>query len=82
MDEATSALDNETEKGIGHALLKARSSASTTVVMVAHRLSTVVDSDLIVVVADGRNLEQGTHGELLARPNGVYRSMWLGQSRE
>ena len=82
MDEATSALDNETEKGIGHALLKARSSASTTVVMVAHRLSTVVDSDLIVVVADGRNLEQGTHDELLARPNGVYRSMWLGQSRE
>jgi ATP-binding cassette, subfamily B, heavy metal transporter len=82
MDEATSALDNETEKGISHALLKARGGANTTLVMVAHRLSTVVDSDLIVVVADGRNQEQGTHSELLARPNGMYRSMWLSQGKE
>jgi ABC-type multidrug transport system fused ATPase/permease subunit len=82
LDEATSALDNETEKNIGHALVRAGSGAGTTLVMVAHRLSTVVDSDLIVVVADGRNLEQGTHSELVARPGGVYRSMWLSQSGE
>jgi ATP-binding cassette, subfamily B, heavy metal transporter len=82
MDEATSALDNETEKNIGHALGKARGGARTTLVMVAHRLSTVVDADLIVVVGEGRNLEQGTHSELLARPDGVYRSMWLSQNRE
>jgi ABC-type transport system involved in Fe-S cluster assembly fused permease/ATPase subunit len=82
LDEATSALDNETEKNIGRALAKARSGADTTMIMVAHRLSTVVDSDLIVVMADGRNLEQGTHSELVGRPGGVYRSMWLSQSGE
>src|SRR5581483_4813631 len=82
LDEATSALDNETEKGISHALMKARAGGSATLVMVAHRLSTVVDADLIVVVADGRNQEQGTHSELLGRPNGIYRSMWLSQGKE
>lgn len=82
LDEATSALDNETEKGISHALMKARAGGSATLVMVAHRLSTVVDADLIVVVADGRNQEQGTHSSLLGRPNGIYRSMWLSQGKE
>jgi ATP-binding cassette subfamily B protein len=81
MDEATSALDNETEKGISQELPKAQSEG-TTRVMVAHRLSTIVDADLIVVVADGRNLEQGTHSELLARQNGLYGAMWASQSKQ
>ena len=69
LDEATSALDAENEAAVQHALARLR--AGRTTVVVAHRLSTVRDADLVVVMADGAAVEQGTHAELLAR-NGLY----------
>ena len=69
LDEATSALDSESESIVQQALDKARKGRTT--IVVAHRLSTIVSSDLIVVVNDGQIAEQGTHQELLAK-NGIY----------
>lgn len=69
LDEATSALDAESEAAVQHALARLR--AGCTTVVVAHRLSTVRDADLVVAMADGAAVEQGTHAELLAR-GGLY----------
>lgn len=69
LDEATSALDAESEAAVQHALARLR--AGRTTVVVAHRLSTVRDADLVVAMADGAAVEQGTHAELLAR-GGLY----------
>ena len=76
-DEATSALDSQTEREI-QAALDAVSKAHTTLV-VAHRLSTIVDADEILVLAGGEIVERGTHCELLAI-NGLYAGMWARQS--
>ena len=76
LDEATSALDTHTEQGIQQAL-RAVSSHRTTLV-IAHRLSTVVDADEIVVLRDGQVAERGTHAGLMAR-DGVYAAMWRAQ---
>jgi ATP-binding cassette subfamily B protein len=75
-DEATSALDTRTEQEI-LASLRDVSRGRTTLV-IAHRLSTVVDSDEIVVLVDGRVAERGSHAVLMAR-NGVYADMWRRQ---
>ena len=64
LDEATSALDTESEAAVQAALARLRQGRTT--IVVAHRLSTVRDADLIVVMADGRVVEQGTHAQLLA----------------
>jgi ATP-binding cassette subfamily B protein len=77
-DEATSALDTHTEREI-QANLREVSSGRTTLI-IAHRLSTVVDADEIIVLADGRVAERGTHASLLAR-GGVYAGMWSRQQR-
>ncbi|MBV9117498.1 MAG: ATP-binding cassette domain-containing protein, partial [Acetobacteraceae bacterium] len=69
LDEATSALDAESEAAVQEALRRLR--AGRTTVVVAHRLSTVRDADLIVVLADGRVVEQGAHASLLAE-GGLY----------
>jgi subfamily B ATP-binding cassette protein MsbA len=64
LDEATSALDTESEAAVQAALARLRHGRTT--IVVAHRLSTVRDADLIVVMADGKVVEQGTHTDLLA----------------
>jgi ATP-binding cassette subfamily B protein len=75
-DEATSALDTKTEREIQASL--AEVAAGHTVLMIAHRLSTVVDADQILVLEAGRIVERGNHRELLAR-GGVYAAMWARQ---
>ncbi|MEC8263526.1 MAG: ATP-binding cassette domain-containing protein, partial [Pseudomonadota bacterium] len=77
-DEATSALDSRTEKEI-QASLNEVSKARTTLV-IAHRLSTVIDSDEILVLSEGRIVERGGHAELLAM-DGLYKQMWDRQSK-
>ncbi len=75
-DEATSALDTRTEREI-QASLREVSRGHTTLV-IAHRLSTVVDADEIIVLAEGRIVERGTHATLL-RHGGPYATMWERQ---
>jgi len=75
-DEATSHLDSHTEKDIQAAL--GQVSAGRTTLVIAHRLSTVVDADRIVVLADGQVIEDGTHPDLLAR-GGRYAALWAKQ---
>jgi ATP-binding cassette, subfamily B, heavy metal transporter len=77
LDEATSALDTRTEQDI-QAALRAVARHRTTLV-IAHRLSTVVDADQIIVLADGRVAERGGHAALLAR-GGLYARMWALQA--
>jgi ATP-binding cassette subfamily B protein len=70
LDEATSSLDNESEAAVQKALETAMS--GRTVVVIAHRLSTVVKADKIVVMLEGQVVEEGTHETLANRPNGLY----------
>jgi ABC-type transport system involved in Fe-S cluster assembly fused permease/ATPase subunit len=79
LDEATSALDTRTEQEIQGAF-RAIVSHRTTLV-IAHRLSTVVDADEIIVLDDGAIVERGTHASLLAR-DGLYARMWAMQGDE
>ncbi|RMD90305.1 MAG: ABC transporter ATP-binding protein/permease [Alphaproteobacteria bacterium] len=79
LDEATSALDTRTERAIQDSLRKM--GEGRTVLTIAHRLSTVVDSDLIVVLEAGVVVERGTHDELIAL-GGRYAEMWQRQAAE
>ncbi|MEJ8476060.1 ABC transporter ATP-binding protein/permease [Roseibium sp. H3510] len=76
LDEATSALDTHTEREIQAALDQV--SKNRTTLVIAHRLSTVVNVDQIIVLAAGEIAERGTHTELLAK-DGLYTSMWARQ---
>ena len=78
LDEPTAALDSTSETVVQHAI--DRLVAGKTVVVVAHRLSTVVGADQILAVEDGRITQRGTHTDLLANPDGRYARMWAAQS--
>jgi ATP-binding cassette subfamily B protein len=75
-DEATSALDTHKEKEIQQSLKELSTQRST--IVIAHRLSTVVDADEIIVLHEGRIVERGKHTDLLQK-NGEYASMWYKQ---
>jgi len=75
-DEATSALDSKTEAGVLRSLRDL--AIGRTSIQVAHRLSTIMDCDKIVVLEAGHIVEQGTHPALLAA-EGVYAAMWKRQ---
>ena len=79
LDEATSALDTRTERSIQESLSEMGSGRS--VIVIAHRLSTVVDADRILVMEEGRIVEEGTHEELIAR-HGRYAGMWAQQAAD
>jgi ATP-binding cassette, subfamily B, heavy metal transporter len=79
LDEATSALDSRTEAAIQETLRDV--TRQRTSIVIAHRLSTVVDADQIVVLNEGRVAERGTHAQLL-RANGLYADMWARQQSE
>ncbi|KKB82661.1 metal ABC transporter permease [Devosia limi DSM 17137] len=76
LDEATSALDTKTERDIQSALDLV--SANRTTVVIAHRLSTVINADEILVLREGQVAERGTHAQLLAQ-DGLYAQMWNRQ---
>lgn len=77
-DEATSALDSRNESIVQDALNKAR--RGRTSLTIAHRLSSIRDSDKIFVLAEGRVVESGTHEQLMRQPDGHYRRLWASQT--
>ena len=76
-DEATSSLDSITENSIMNAL--DRATKDRTSILIAHRLSTVVNSDIIFVLDKGKVCEMGTHTELLSNTESVYYKLWSSQ---
>ena len=78
LDEATSALDTQTERNIQRALMEVCKGRTT--IIVAHRLSTIIHADQILVLVEGEIWERGTHDELL-KAGGVYCSMWDHQQK-
>jgi ATP-binding cassette subfamily B multidrug efflux pump len=77
LDEATSALDSEVEHAITDSL--SNMMAGKTVIAIAHRLSTIASMDRLVVMDQGRIVEQGSHEALLTK-GGVYAKLWARQS--
>ncbi|KAF1315251.1 Multidrug resistance protein abc superfamily, partial [Globisporangium splendens] len=75
LDEATSALDNESERVVQESLDRLLASKQRTTIIVAHRLSTIRNADVIAVTQDGAIVEQGTHDELMRVPGGIYKSL-------
>jgi ATP-binding cassette subfamily B protein len=78
LDEATSALDSESETIIQQALWELMS--DRTAVVIAHRLSTIQKMDRIIVLSDGKIIEEGSHKQLLRKKSGLYAKLWAHQS--
>jgi subfamily B ATP-binding cassette protein MsbA len=70
LDEATSALDNESERAVQEAMVRLQKGRTT--LLIAHRLSTIEHADRIVVMANGKIIEMGTHRELIQNKNTYY----------
>merc|ERR1719231_1256478 len=81
LDEATSALDNESEKVVQEALDEVMGQKNRTTLVVAHRLSSIVRADNIVVFYQGAVIEQGTHADLIAK-RGHYYSLYQSQEKQ
>ncbi len=79
LDEATASLDPENELFIQEAI--AELVTGRTLIVIAHRLSTVTKADQIIVLNEGHVVEKGTHEELIKEPNGIYARMWGEQAR-
>lgn len=77
-DEATSALDTHTEQALLQNINSILKDKQRTSVFVAHRLRTIYDSDLIIVLSDGKVVESGTH-EQLVHTHGIYSELWSAQ---
>lgn len=75
-DEATSALDTHTEQSLLKTIRENFDRGSRTSVYVAHRLRTIADADKILVLEEGSVREEGSHTELLSRPNSLYKQLW------
>ena len=78
LDEATASVDVETEANIQEAILEL--SGTKTIFAIAHRLSTVRKADVILVLENGRIVQQGNHNTLVAQ-EGIYRRMWQTQEK-
>lgn len=79
LDEATSSIDTETEASIQKAIDKIL--LGRTSLIIAHRLSTIVDADRIIVMSEGKIVEEGTHSELIQK-DGVYHNLYMSQFKE
>jgi len=77
MDEATSSLDSESEQLIQEALVKLIKGKTS--IIIAHRFSTIIKSDRIIVLREGKIAEEGTHAELVKIKNGLYADLWQRQ---
>nr|KAE8933036.1 ABC transporter B family member 11 [Phytophthora fragariae] len=75
LDEATSALDNESERVVQASLDRLLALKQRTTIIVAHRLSTIRNANLIAVTHDGAIVEKGSHDELMQLPNGIYKGL-------
>ena len=86
LDDTLSALDTETDMIVRHALRREASSGAKeagtapTTIIIAHRITTLMAADRIVILEDGRVADIGTHAELLTRP-GLYRRVWEIQEK-
>ncbi|MBR1892871.1 MAG: ABC transporter ATP-binding protein, partial [Lachnospiraceae bacterium] len=76
LDEATSALDTETESAVMQSIEKLH--GEKTLLIIAHRLTTIRNADIILVMKDGHIIEQGNHEELMAK-NGFYTNLYNSQ---
>lgn len=81
LDEATSALDEESQKVVQQALDNLLEQSSRTTIVVAHRLSTIRNADVIVVLQSGVVVEQGSFEELAKKPNGAFQSLLHAQAK-
>ncbi|RJR28018.1 ABC transporter ATP-binding protein [candidate division WWE3 bacterium] len=75
LDEATSSLDTQSERAIQKAMRNLQSKGETTIFVIAHRLSTVREADIIMVLNEGRLVQMGSHEELLGEEDGLYAQM-------
>lgn len=80
LDEATSSIDVRGEKIVQKAL--ERVSQNRTTIVIAHRLSTIRKADKIIVMREGRNMEEGTHDQLVSMPDGIYAGLVQAQQLE